>query len=690
MPIGTRSNWTRDGRAALVRACLLALALALPGLRARTAGAQEARGGAAPDGARPRAEARVRALPTAELPGDPSSFASVIETDDYRGEAKTAADLLSDTVGVQVRRFGGPGQASEISIRGSTGQQVVILLDGVRLNSAQTGSVDLSTIPIDLVERIEVSRGGGSAQVGSDAIGGVVNIVTRRPTAEPRTQVAFYGGSFDTYGGSASHSRSIGEGGGLALGYEGFTTDGDWDFQTAEVQTELVTIPSREEERINNDAESHSALLRYSQELPAGWRMTLTEQPFFLSRGRPGLANVQNPDARERRTRNVAALGFVKDDWLEGDLSTDVRVSHRYEKVRFRDPDPPSPGTPIDGNDINRAGGGRVLAEWDVATGWLGHLATGRVELRRDDLDSREFGDRDRWVVGVFAQDELSVWDGRAALVPGLRFDYTEGEGTEWVPRAGARVEPWPWLRFKANVEKAYRVPNYDERFFNLGSLRGNPNLDPEESFDWDVGLEIGLADWGPIGELRLEAVYFDRDIDNSIVFQLVDPNTVAATNTDDASVEGVELAGHLTLFGWVELSGNYTRQDTDNDGDPVDAEIATGGSKRPLPGRAKDEWSLRAAVGPPSRAWRIAGEQHHTSRIPVSASGKTKVNARTTYDASLVLDVVKLSPWTIPWSPESALFSVVATNFTDRSVRDALGFPQPGRSITFRGELRW
>ncbi|MGH0034707.1 MAG: TonB-dependent receptor plug domain-containing protein [Myxococcota bacterium] len=683
-----------DGpRGAALRAVLLAVVLLAAGGRGRSAQAADPEPEPSPSGPRPRAEARVRALPVADLPGDPTSFSTIIEADDFRGENRSAADLLSNSVGVQVRRFGGPGQESEISIRGSSGQQVVVLLDGVRLNSAQTGSVDLSTIPIALVDRIEVSRGGGSVDVGSDAVGGVVNIVTKRPGAEPATAASFSGGSWETWAGSASHARRFSDGErDITVGYEGFATEGDWDFKTAEVRTDVATLPSRSEQRTNNDGESHAALLRLGQALPWGWRLTLTDQAFYGSRGEPGqsIDGFQREDARQRRTRNVASARLERDDWLEGALRTELRLHHRYERVRYRDPDPPSPALPVDSRDINQSAGGLAFAEWETGTGWLDHLASARAELRRDDLDSRQLDNRDRWVTGVVVQDELSLWDDRVAFVPALRFDYTEGEGTEWLPRLGGRFSPFEWLRVKGNVEKSYRVPNFDDCCFDLGSVRGNPNLKPEKSFDWDVGVELGLADLGPVKRVRLEVIYFDRDIDNTIVFQQVSPDVVAATNTGDASVDGVELTASVDLLGWLELGFNYTWQDSDIEGGEGDFVISAGGGARALPGRADEEWSLRAALGPPSGMWKLAAEQHYVSSIPLSASGNARVPSRTTYDASLTLDLVQLAPWSWPTGPESLLVSVVGSNLSDESVYDSIGFPQPPRSLTFKGEVRW
>ncbi|MDH3519822.1 MAG: TonB-dependent receptor plug domain-containing protein, partial [Myxococcales bacterium] len=197
---------------------------------------------------------RVQAVRSGELPDAPSSFSSDIDVADFAGESKSVADLLDQAVGVQVRRFGGAGQQSEVSIRGSNGRQVVILLDGVRINSAQSGSVDLSTIPRDLIERIEVVRGGGSVQSGGAAIGGVVNIVTKQARAQPHTSLALARGSFETRQLSASQTGRL-QRFDLALGYDFFRTQGDWTYEPFDVVIDGVPAPpddTREIERVNN------------------------------------------------------------------------------------------------------------------------------------------------------------------------------------------------------------------------------------------------------------------------------------------------------------------------------------------------------------------------------------------------------------------------------------------------------
>ena len=648
--------------------------------------------------------ARVTATRPVELPEAPASFATVIEAENYAGEEETLAGLLEDAAGVQVRSFGGPGQRAEISIRGSTAQQVIVLLDGVRLNTAQSGSVDLSTIPLAIVDRIEISRGGGATRAGSGAIGGVVNVVTKRPSGAPRTTVSFAGGSFGSWRGTASHAARVG-GFDYGLSYSGFTTEGDWSFQSLEVQPAgQDPSPSRELERINNAVESHSGLLQLGVDLAAGLRLTGFDQLYFVSQGQPGPDGDpqapdggQSPSAHERRTRNVAQLKLVAEGWepLPDGLRLESGFSYLYERSRFREPEPDM-GLPIDSRQRNRAAGWRSLAEIEHDSFGVEHLTWLALEVRYDSLSSNTAGFHNRWSTALLARDELRLFAGRLTLVPSLRWDYSDDFGSEWIPHMGVIFSPLPWLRFKANGERSYRVPDFDELFFpDKGFIRGNPNLRPERAWNADVGVELGLAGLGPVENLQLQVAYFYQDISNSIVFQQISPTTVAPTNTNDATVQGVELAASLRLLGWLRLSANWTHQDAKLDR----AQLPQAQGLFPpilqfpgtaLPGQADDEYVLRAQLGPESGLFKLVAERRYTSRLHLSFTDAASLRPRTVYDLSAALEVTQL------WHPASRAFpdklmvSVVVNNLTDESVRDSLGFPQPGRMLWFGLEASW
>jgi iron complex outermembrane receptor protein len=114
-----------------------------------------------------------------------STFATVVDTSDATSRLESVADVLAESVGVQVRRFGGLGAFSTVSIRGSTPSQVEVYLDNVLLNRANAGLVDLSNLPVDNVESIEIYR-GFTLQLGAGSIGGAINLVTRPVMGPPR------------------------------------------------------------------------------------------------------------------------------------------------------------------------------------------------------------------------------------------------------------------------------------------------------------------------------------------------------------------------------------------------------------------------------------------------------------------------------------------------------------------------
>ena len=145
-------------------------------------------------------------------PADPTAFATVIDTRSAPTQVETLADALSDAVGVQVRRFGGLGDFATVSVRGFSPRQVQVYLDGVPLSRADNETVDLSDLPLDAVERVEVYRGTTPLRFAQAGPGGVVNVVTRRPGAAPLTAASASYGSFDTRKADLTRSASHGRG----------------------------------------------------------------------------------------------------------------------------------------------------------------------------------------------------------------------------------------------------------------------------------------------------------------------------------------------------------------------------------------------------------------------------------------------------------------------------------------------
>jgi hypothetical protein len=144
-----------------------------------------------------------------------------------------------------------------------------------------------------------------------------------------------------------------------------------------------------------------------------------------------------------------------------------------------------------------------------------------------------------------------------------------------------------------------------------------------------------------------------------------------------DVRSRGLELSGGGG-YGWLRLSGSYTW---------LDSELRRNGN--PLPGRPEHEADLRLALADAAGRLKLVGTLLYTDEIPVNASGRSFLSGRTTFDVSLRLGLHALCRWPERLGLRELAFAVTATNLTDRAVRDALSFPQPGRSLTFLLEAR-
>lgn len=624
----------------------------------------------------------------APVPDDPTAFTTVVRAADYDGEAVTTDELLARVPGVQLRRFGGPGAPTELSIRGSTPSQVVVAFDGIRLDTAQSGRADPSTVPLALLERIEVARGGGTVQMGSNAIGGAVDLVPLQPGGPTRTRSRVGHGAYGTWTGSLA---STGTRAGLdyALAYDGFHSDGDWRFERLPQRTGIgVILPvPRRAERINNASERHATLLTVGRSFGEHLHLTLRDHVLYQSRGAPGLDTGGTADAGQRaeaHERNLRHLALARLDAAELagiPIGARLELAHLWQRQRFRDPDPVARlGRGIDVDDRNAT----LTLRGGLDGGWtLGPVAqrlSSALEHRRDRLDSPDFGNPERHTVSWWAQDDVALLDGRVRLVPAVRWDRTDGFDDHWIPRVGLLVEPVRGVRLRANLERTWRAPSFDELYFpDQGFLRGNPGLEPEESTDGDVGVELAWERLGVLHDLRFEAVWFRRDIDQSIAFVLVSPSLVESRNTGPATARGWELSGSVWLTRWVQLSASHTR---------LDAELDATGT--PLPGRAERETHGRIALGPPSGALRAIVDVQDVSELPVTPTGATLLPARTTWDAALWVDLARVPRLGDRLPASSLRVGFEVANLTDEWVRDAQYFPQPGRTWMLWLEGTW
>lgn len=582
----------------------------------------------------------------------PSAFTTTLDIDEFRGEYNTTSELLSFSPGVVVRDFGGFGQLKTVSIRGSSSDQVVVLLDGVRLNTPLTGTVDLSTIPIQYVDKIEVVRGGGSALVGSGALGGVINIKTR-PTSRPLTVASVTYGSFNTLSLDLSTSRQFGDLG-FFISYNHSRSDGDFDFES---------INGEKLERINNEFRSDSLLLKADYDL-GGFEVSLLNEFYYDDKGVPGLGEFQEDSSNQKDLRNLTSLRLKKTGLFSPDLDLAAYVYYKYDRLEFKDPEP-QVGIPVDTDSrLSTAGITNELTWYHSKFQTLSFA----MEIIHESLDDDDYNSPSRTNLGLFIGDDLSFLDSRLRINPLFRFDYYHTDNVEdqsdtsYSPMLGVVYSPLENLLLKGNLSYSHRVPDFGELFFPEQTfVGGNPDLEKEKSFNFDIGFSYALSN------LYFEINYFRSNIEDSILFVFISSQRIEPRNVGDVTQQGIESNLVFKPFDFLDIIAVYTY---------LDGEIKDTGAQ--LPGRPENKFDLRTVVK--YSYLDLFWEAHFVDEIPLTAFENSRTTeARTVHDIGAKINLKK---YFITFEAKNV--------FNNLDVRDSFDYPLPGRAVYFTAGINY
>lgn len=510
-------------------------------------------------------------------PADLPAQVSVIGPEEIAASgARSVAEIVASSVGIGAERYGNITQPGLISIRGSSAEQVLVLLDGVRLNTAQGGGVDLNALSLDSIERIEVIRGGGGALYGEGAFSGIINIVTK--DGDRGTQESFlrYGyGSFNTHTFGAGSAGGFGSSSPWSYNVTagGYYTGGAYTYSD---QWETGGTA----ERINADGYSIEGSGKLTwKEGSGGSGATLSTGASMKDVGVPGLLEFPTENARMKDTSLFTTLAAYHPAAAVGRLDGDVSFS--LQSRHYTDPDQFFGA--VDDTHLNTAVSGRVslsrefILDWAVLDGKAG--ASGRWD-RLDstalatESGSSEAGIMSRYGVSAFLNTgvilfPLSDDTGRLTLSPALRYDLAatsrQGEDADtagdfsWGAGAVVLLDEAGQFRLKANGGSAYRMPTFSDLFWPATSFaRGNPDLEPETSLFWDAGAEATLFD-----VLEVRAAWFSRRVENLIRWSPGPTGQWTPSNLGLADISGLETEVALLLplaegrLFW-ELKANY------------------------------------------------------------------------------------------------------------------------------------
>ncbi len=594
---------------------------------------------------------------------DPSAFTSVIEIADEEERFTEIPRLLAREAGVEVRSRGGVGQTTLLSIRGASPEEVVVLLDGEPINTTQEGRFDPSTLPTAGIERIEIIRGGSGTRYGSGAIGGVVNIVTRKAEGMDLSGAATLG-SFGTFQASAS----LAGGNDTIRGRVSAThlqSAGDFPFETATYVTADGTVltPPQEMRRLDNDVRQENLRLWGEWRRGALGTLSTRHDLFWTERGQPGPEAANDPDdpptARQRIVRWLPRLS-----WRAPEGGWRLSLAGQLRGEAFTDPSPPL-GDPDYAEGISvtsRNREGSVRGEWRETFTSLGtHTPRLAATFRYARLDVTEEGiprRHERRSLHLAAEDAWFLPKG-ISIHPAGSLEATSRFGMTPAVTFGVVGDPFPALSLEARGGNAYRVPTFDELYFpDEGYVVGNPDLRPERAWFVEGG---GRFAWHSI---RLEGAFFHREIAESIVFLPISAFTFRPENTGPADLDGVE--GTITLsLPPLSLASSYTwlRAISRETGEQ-------------LPGRARH--TLHATLSLENRFGRIFGEMEGSGAVPLSPTGTITLSRYVAFDAGVTLELTEFLSLRAP----KVSFSLEGRNLGNASLRDLRDAPLPGRSF--------
>jgi vitamin B12 transporter len=545
-------------------------------------------------------------------------------------------DVFRDVPGVQVQTSGSPGKATSLSIRGGGSQRSLVLIDGLRTASPTLGATDIAEITIDSIERIEIVRGPQSTLYGADAITGVVNIITKKGQGPPSAGVWVEGGNYDTFREQANVQGALG---GFNFNVTGsqFNTQGN--------------LP-------HDDSAQTAFSGRIGYDLPWRGELSLIGRYSNLDLELPVFSTA--PTVFDSNATNQLETGLYKLEYRQEILprwTVTASVGQWFNDSHFRDTPPPGDVTTISQIDTSRVQGDVLstltIPKWNtLSLGWEYRSESGRnvttgtfPTTLSETLNTLAF----------FGQDEVSILD-RLFLGGGLRWEDSNQFGTSLTGRASAALavrETASTLRFAWG--QGFRAPTINDLFF---PGFGNPNLEPERSTSWEIGVDQRL--WRD--RLAFGATYFNQNFRDLIQF-VFDPATslFIPENVGRARIRGVEAYASFDPVQWLGFYVNYMYLDSED--------LDTGQELRRVP---RNTANAGVTVTPSRRLSLFMQANVVSSQLESEFAGRNP--GYYTIDTGGTFVLLGRHGWL-----DRLELTVRIQNLTNQHYDEVLGFPAPG-----------
>jgi vitamin B12 transporter len=469
-----------------------------------------------------------------------ASVSIITAADIEKSGASNVSELMQKLPGVQINPNGTMGSLSSPIVRGSSGSHVLVLIDGKRISTpASYSGADLAKIPVEQIDRVEIIRGPVSALYGSDSIGGVINIITKKRTGS--------GGELNlAMGNNGRMERSVSAYGDIY--------GNQW--------TASGSFPTYDGVRPNSKFRAVDYNVGYTMPKVGDWKLNAGLNHYADKLGLPGPDNFPNTTDSQWWTRDSIELGGETKAW-KGDV--DVRFYHNMQQLHNAYFDawmvPPGMASSLitGATDVIEATYSRNLKAHEIIGGIeirsekYKSLATSSA-TQKQSVDNQAIYIQDRWTI-----------DEDTDVVGALRFDNHSTAGGKLTPRAGVNTKIADNARMRVSFSEGFTAPNFVQLFYDNpwgAGYDGNPNLKPETSRQVELGLNYEM------GIHTFDFAYFRTKVTDLIESDGVTPYA----NTSDATRKGVELTWNARIDNTTNAGASFTLTDAYNDKTKVHA----------------------------------------------------------------------------------------------------------------------
>ncbi|PWT90265.1 MAG: hypothetical protein C5B54_07490 [Acidobacteria bacterium] len=471
-----------------------------------------------------------------ESVSEKSDAVTVITREDIEAHQwNLVVDALREVPGLSLVQSGSPGKVTSVFLRGAGSAQVLVLLDGVPINNPYFGGVDFENLTTDNIQRIEVLKGPQSPLYGSDSIGGVIQIISKKGFQGNQFAASFDGGSFNTY------REGLGiRGGQQSYDYSATFSRLDTDGQTTNDEFKENALNANSHFRISDTTKLSVLGQLFDSHIGIPFHVLfdpVTFQPY----------NADSPLQNQDNNLVLGATTLQQDAGRFANLKAQFSYTHR--NFHFEDPGTFSPLSE------NHSGVYQLTFQDDAALTPSDTLSAG-YEFEHQGIKASDqtgqFLDEVIQNHSIFVQNKFS--NAQWIVAAGFRWDHYNTFGNTVNPRISAAYKIQEDWKVRGSFGTGFRAPSAGDLAY---PFYGNPDLKPEKSKSWEAGVDHFVG-----RHVSISGSYFHNQYDDLITF---DPITFVAGNVAKARAQGVELETNWHSGAW-EITGGYAYMDTEDE----------------------------------------------------------------------------------------------------------------------------